>query len=125
MTAPIGTRASRLVNVAVTRAKSKFIMIANSRFWKDTMGETQNTMYQLLKYMLSKGKVIDYSTGKLQKMCEEFSMLTPMVFSDEEDLMQLFDKDLLLNLKTENCRKESILRISIHGFLMRTRLSRY
>lgn len=101
---------SRLVNVAVTRAKSKFIMIANSRFWKDTMGETQNTMYQLLKYMLSKGKVIDYSTGKLQKMCEEFSMLTPMVFSDEEDLMQLFDKDLSNAKEVSVCIPDGVLK---------------
>ena len=49
---------SRLINVAVTRARGKLIAVANATFWENKFGGTQHIFYRLVKYLMGSGKVI-------------------------------------------------------------------
>lgn len=49
---------TRLINVAITRARGKFIAVANSKFWKNKMEDTNNLFYQMLMHMEETGSNI-------------------------------------------------------------------
>ena len=49
---------SRLINVAVTRARGKLIAVANATFWENKYGGTQHIFYRLVKYLMGSGKVV-------------------------------------------------------------------
>lgn len=53
---------TRLINVAMTRARGKFITVANSKFWKNKSGDAQNIYCQLLEYL--QNHHLTTSTGK-------------------------------------------------------------
>lgn len=55
----------RLINVALTRARCKFITLANSRFWDNKFKETQNTYYKLLKYIELNNTVVNKNNNLL------------------------------------------------------------
>ena len=55
----------RLINVAITRAKGKFITLANTRYWDNRFEGTSHTYHLLLDYMRSENLVIDSSGGML------------------------------------------------------------
>lgn len=48
---------TRLINVAVTRARGKLITVANSQFWKSRVDVENNPFCQLLKYTEDNGNV--------------------------------------------------------------------
>ena len=48
----------RLINVAITRARGKFITVANARFWKDNYTGTQHTLYRLITHIEKHGHVV-------------------------------------------------------------------
>lgn len=53
----------RLMNVAITRARGKFIAVADSRFWITKYREKQNEFFSLLAYLMKRGntmKIRDY-----------------------------------------------------------------
>ena len=53
----------RLMNVALTRARGKFIAVADSRFWVTKYKEKQNEFFSLLDYLMKRGntmKIRDY-----------------------------------------------------------------
>lgn len=56
----------RLINVALTRARGKFITLANTRFWNNRFHETKNTYFRLLEHIRSHNTVVgiedDYLT---------------------------------------------------------------
>ena len=51
-------RVTRLVNVAVTRAKGKLITISHNRFWENKLDNKAHPLYRLLKYEQKYGYVI-------------------------------------------------------------------
>lgn len=55
----------RLINVALTRARCKFITLANTRFWDNKFKETQNTYYKLLKHINLNNTVVDKNENRL------------------------------------------------------------
>lgn len=56
---------SRLINVAVTRARGKLITIANAAFWENKFGGTQHVFYRLVRYLAENGNVISVKEKKL------------------------------------------------------------
>lgn len=55
----------RLINVALTRARCKFITLANSRFWDNKFKETQNTYYKLLNHIELNNTVVNKNNNQL------------------------------------------------------------
>lgn len=53
---------TRLINVAVTRAKGKLITISHNRFWQNTLGSTHHALYRLLKYQEQAGLTLSQDT---------------------------------------------------------------
>lgn len=51
-------RVTRLINVAVTRAKGKLITISHNRFWENKLDNKAHPLYRLLKYEQKYGYVI-------------------------------------------------------------------
>ncbi len=55
----------RLINVALTRARCKFITLANTRFWGNKFHDTQNTYFKLLGHIKDNNTVIDMKENHL------------------------------------------------------------
>ena len=55
----------RLINVALTRARCKFITLANTRFWNNKFHETQNTYFRLLEHIKTNNTVIEMKENRL------------------------------------------------------------
>ncbi len=53
-----GNNVTRLINVAVTRAKGKLITISHNRFWMNKLTNKAHPLYKLLKYQELNGKVL-------------------------------------------------------------------
>ena len=56
---------TRLINVAVTRAKGKLIVVAHNRFWNNMFEGSRHTLYLLLKHIMKNGKTIDFHEKQL------------------------------------------------------------
>lgn len=83
---------TRLINVAITRAKGKFIAVGDSRFWKN---QTNHIFEKLRKHILQEGTIVDYKTFNAYK--NEKVIIT---FSDYEN--QFFDD-------IENAKKKIVI----------------
>ncbi len=59
-----GGSVTRLVNVALTRARGKFIAIANKTFWLNKF-ESNNMFYSLIKYMSESSHLLNYQKDAL------------------------------------------------------------
>ncbi len=57
----------RLINVAVTRAKGKFIAVADRRFWKNKLPSSGSILRYLLDYIIGKGA--HYFGNDLLNLC--------------------------------------------------------
>lgn len=57
---------SRLINVAITRAKGKLIVIANRGFWFKKVDNASHILYRLLQHILKEGNLIDVKEGQLK-----------------------------------------------------------
>ena len=55
----------RLINVALTRARCKFITLANTRFWNNKFHETQNTYFRLLEHIKTNNTVVEMKENRL------------------------------------------------------------
>lgn len=63
----------RLINVAMTRAREKFIVQANSQFWLRALKEKKNFFVKLLDYMMNNSYVVQHAeTRRLEKMLSDF-----------------------------------------------------
>lgn len=49
---------TRLINVAITRARGKLIVVANSKFWEMRFDGTQHIFWRLVKHLTATGKEI-------------------------------------------------------------------
>ena len=61
-----GDNLLRLINVAITRARGKLIVLSNQQFWKDTV-KKKNLFYDLTCYIEENGKVLKYADGTLEQ----------------------------------------------------------
>lgn len=57
---------TRLINVAVTRAKGKLITIANRRFWVKKFENTAHIFYLLVKYLMANENVVNNKEQQLE-----------------------------------------------------------
>ena len=75
----------RLINVAVTRARGKLIVVANNTFWLNNYKGSKHTLYRLLQYLTEKGSVIKHPHDKsLEHMIEGLnSRRGPQYYLDE------------------------------------------
>lgn len=55
----------RLINVALTRARCKFITLANTQFWYSKLGDTYNTYVKLLRHISQYDNVISKENDEL------------------------------------------------------------
>lgn len=87
---------TRLINVAVTRARGKLITVVNVRFWENTFKGTNHIYYRLLKYIEANHKVIDHNVYHDLKPYVESINPNKMVyiFTDETVAIAQFDKDM-------------------------------
>ena len=56
---------TRLINVAITRARGKLIVVANSKFWEMRFDGTQHIFWRLVKHLTSTGKEISIKDKSL------------------------------------------------------------
>lgn len=93
----------RLINVAITRARCKFITVANTRFWANKFSETQNVYYKLLEHIKANDNVIDIKNDTLIKLIKEldFGKNINVLFGEEDAWVQL--------LKDVEAAKEQIV----------------
>ena len=86
---------TRLINVAVTRAKGKLIVVANEKFWENRFGGTKHPLYQLIQYLMSSGEVV---SGKEKRLVAYFNSLPQLnnvhFYQDYENALKDFKKDI-------------------------------
>lgn len=56
---------TRLINVAITRARGKLITIANGNFWLNKFERTNHTFYRMIQYMRNKENVVSVKNKAL------------------------------------------------------------
>lgn len=85
----------RLVNVALTRARCKFITLANTRFWNNKFRETQNTYFRLLAHIHNNNKTVTMSEDALINLFKnlDFGKNIKAYFATE-DALELLLKDI-------------------------------
>lgn len=85
----------RLINVAVTRSRGKFIAIANDTFWQHKFEDSNNLFYKLLRHLKQNGNVIDHSSKKLSEFIEDLPKTRNLRFySSIKASFDVFMKDL-------------------------------
>ncbi len=57
---------TRLINVAVTRARGKLVVVANAKYWNKRFGKSEHILYKLIEYLQKKGNVASSYERKLQ-----------------------------------------------------------
>lgn len=86
----------RLINVAVTRAKGKLIVVANSKFWIDNFEGTSHVFYRLIKHLQENGNIVQYLEDR--NMVDLISKLSvkggPQFYLEDEQYIQQFEKDM-------------------------------
>lgn len=65
-----GGAVSRLINVAITRARGRFIAVANKTFWQSKVS-SDNLFGSLVKYMSTESHVLDHRNGALAQYVAE------------------------------------------------------
>ena len=84
----------RLINVAVTRAKSKFIMIGNTWFWENQMQLSKNMAKMLTEYMTENAKVIRHKDASIENfLFENNESIT--FYGEKKSYEEQLKKDLL------------------------------
>lgn len=58
---------TRLINVAITRARGKLILVANRGFWLKKFDGTSNALYLLVRHLLQHGNLVDHKSGQLKR----------------------------------------------------------
>lgn len=66
----------RLINVAVTRARGKLVVVANRRFWDANYSTNPNhTFYRLINYLVKEGHTVEHVKDKsLESMVKDLSV---------------------------------------------------
>lgn len=86
---------TRLINVAVTRAKGKFVTVANSRFWLRKFDGTHHIFYRLVKYLMEKENVVELRDGVLREYINRLDFGKNIrCYSNFEECQATLKKDL-------------------------------
>ena len=86
---------SRLINVAVTRARGKLITVANARFWENRFGGTKHIFYRLVSYLMNSGNVISTKEDTLRPYIEQLpSTRNIYLFAYMNDALDDFKRDI-------------------------------
>ena len=93
----------RLINVALTRARCKFITLANTRFWYNKFQDTENTYYQLL------GHIKKYDTEINTRDNTFFELIQQIDFGPNIDLFADSDSAFMRLCADLNAAKKQIV----------------
>lgn len=109
----------RLINVALTRARCKFITLANTKFWYNKFHETRNTYFSLLEHIQREDHVVNIKDNSLLKLFAELDFgpyITP--YFDHNAAAELLLKDIqaakkkiVITLPTDRLKPEYEQRI--------------
>ena len=61
----------RLINVAITRARGKLVVVANAKFWEMRFDKTRHIFWQLIKYLTASGNEITIKNKTLAPYIQE------------------------------------------------------
>lgn len=85
----------RLINVALTRARCKFITLANTRFWYNKFHETQNTYFKLLEHIKTNDTVVSMKENSLIELIQGLDFGKNIkAFYTADDACELLLKDI-------------------------------
>lgn len=94
----------RLINVAVTRARGKLIIVGNARFWDKAFGDSKHTFWCLQKYVIDNGYHVDYKHNAITDMIDGFNLGKGIsFFASNENYADLLIHDI------ENAKEEVII----------------
>lgn len=104
----------RLINVALTRARCKFITIANTRFWTNKFQNTQNTYYKLLGHIKEKNTVVELKENGLINFIKslDFGKNIKPYYDEAEARMALLTdiksakKKIIITLSTDSLNQQ-------------------
>ncbi len=99
----------RLINVAVTRAKGKFITVANSRFWNKAF-DVNHIYVKLLSYIQSNGNVVEHANKGIHDEVLQFDLGKNMSCYADNSYMDALLKDI------SKCKKRLILSLPSADF---------
>lgn len=92
---------TRLINVAVTRARGKLITVANRGYWVNKFSGSDHAFFKLIQYLLQNGNVVGVKDKALQNYFEDLHLGKDIqVFTDMADAYDLFAKDVGKSKKT-------------------------
>ena len=98
----------RLINVAMTRARGKLIVAANSTFWKNTFeaeGKNSNMAYKLLSYMSEKSNVMQHKDRSLEQYLQTLHIGKTLKLFTDYSYEREFNQDL------RNAKKQILISI--------------
>ena len=85
----------RLINVALTRARGKFITVGNTHFWKNVFEGKQHTFCQLQSHILANGNHVSHQNHKLDSLLKDLHAKEIIRFyTNDDDATNTYAKDL-------------------------------
>lgn len=85
----------RLINVALTRARSKFIAIANTKFWHNKFHESGNMFFYLLEHIKKYNNVVGAKTDSFMRFLHELDFGPNInLLLDENEALDMMIKDI-------------------------------
>lgn len=86
---------TRLINVAVTRARGKLITVANRGYWINKFSGSDHSFYKLVQHLLQTGNVVGVKEQLLQQYFENLQLGKDIqIFTTMADAYDLFAKDV-------------------------------
>ena len=96
----------RLINVAVTRARGKFIVIANSKFWQMKFDKTNHIFWSLVKHITKSGNVVAVKDNMLENYVNQLPKTKSIHnYSDKFEAIKRFQEDC------ERCKEKIVISI--------------
>ncbi len=84
---------TRLINVALTRSRGKFITIADTRFWKKKFDGTENIFYKLMRYIETHGNAVNIKDKKIQRYFASLDYGKNIKYFEETDKATIILKE--------------------------------
>ena len=98
----------RLINVALTRSRAKFITLASTKFWDSKFNGTQNTYHMLLEHIKKNNNVVSVKDNSLLSLVQQcnFGKNISVLAADDAFEKLLNDinsakKQILISLPTD------------------------
>ena len=86
---------TRLINVAVTRARGKLITVANRGYWVNKFRGSDHAFFKLIQHLLRNSNVVGVKDNALQSYFGNLQLGKDIqVFTDMPDAYDLFAKDV-------------------------------